>query len=157
MQRVGTLARVVLTVVAVGSTIAAKVSPELGIEEVLQVPFDVVEAANEWSRVAPWAMLGMSGFAIRYTAAAYNLCKVVAHWSRPRTAVVMELVYWFFADVTARGVDALPDNLGHPECPDGRSYCTKIFALHATFSTLAVLSWIFTPVPDTGKIADKFE
>ena len=154
MQHVGTVARVLLTVVAVGSTVAAKLSPELGIEEALQVPFDVVASTNEWARVAPWAWLGLSGFAVRYLAAAYNFCKVAAHWTRPRTAVAMELVYWVLADITARGVDALPDNLGHPECPDGKSYCTKIFSMHATFAVLAVLSWIS---PADAKAAGKVD
>ncbi len=155
MQHVGTVARVLLTVVAVGSTFATKLSPELGIEEAMQVPFDVTATANEWSRTWPWAMLGMSGFAVRYFAAAYNVCMVMALWTRPQMGAAMELVFWIIADVTTRGVDALPDNMGNPECPDGKSHCAKVFSMHAAFAFLAILSWIFTPGPADRKVAGK--
>jgi len=147
---VGLAARVLLTVVALGSTIMVKLSPELGIAP--PPGMDPVTTSLEWARVFPWVALGLTGAHIRYLAAAYNVVHVFFHWTTPAIGAASGIVFWIVADITSRGTTLLenPSALPHPECKDatgestGEAFCTKVGGMHFFFLALNVVSLLFS-------------
>ena len=154
-------ARILLTVVALGSTIMVKLSPELGLSP--PPGMNPVVTSMEWARVMPWIVLGLTGAQIRYVAAAYNFVNVYFHWTRPTIGAFMGIVFWIVADITSRGTNFLenPSALPHPECRDpqghstGEAFCAKVGGMHVFFLVLNIVSLLFSAATTKAQKSEK--
>ena len=138
-QYISVALRGVMTLICTGSSIAAKLGPEIGITPAM-LGFDARKQAEEWIRTEPWNLAFSSGMHMRYFIALYMMVTVYCLWNKPAFGAFMFAVLFVSADQTTIHVSQLtsPAPMANSNCPNGAAYCPELLQFHYMLAGLGL-------------------